>query len=381
MVVLITIQLLRGLILEHKCRMSCPGGNYVVPGADPCAGGGGGAIQSINGLVGAITVDSSDSTLNVAATSATNITITNPNIISLNGALGIATLTSTDDSITVTNTGDNINLSVAGGGPLILKFSGTTDVNGSYTNLIGPEEGYIMLDTTYVVVVTQTSAPVENSAIILYVSEKNLDSVSITSLKNANTAEPNVSFDAILVATNYQKITVVPASFEFPVLPVVANFVNTGGGDPTNFGFLPTGTNITTPGGPQYINGNFNPIVNLTVTIAANLSAPLTIPQNTINNNTLLLGIYGPGQDEFIAGFSMPSPGALPLPINYGVGIPSSTGSPNFVSATVAIPYSYLASANQLYYGFFLSFPTNPFAQLFVNNVQMQVKLDYFTYT
>ena len=58
--------------------MSCPGGNYVVPGADPCAGGGGGggAITSINGLEGAIVIGSGDGSITVTAPpGGTNISI------------------------------------------------------------------------------------------------------------------------------------------------------------------------------------------------------------------------------------------------------------------------------------------------------------------
>ena len=113
------------------------GGNYVVPGVP----GSGGNIQSINNLIGAITFNSVDGTINVTPTSTTNLSITNPNLVSLNGALGNALLTSTDESVIITNALDSIDLAVKGGNALVLPFSGVTDGTGSYTNDIEPAEG------------------------------------------------------------------------------------------------------------------------------------------------------------------------------------------------------------------------------------------------
>jgi hypothetical protein len=352
--------------------MSCPGGNYVVPGADPCAGGGGGggAIESINGLVGAITVDSSDSTLNVTATSATNISITNPNIISLNGVLGIGTLTSTDDSITVTNTGDNIDLAVKGGGALVLHFSGTTDAFGSYTNLLGDDEGYIMLDTTYAVTVTQTSAPSGNP-IILYVSEKNTSSVSISSLQSASVAEPSVSFDAILVATNYRKANITPATITLPLVSP-ANYSSYGGGDPIDHGDLPTGPAFSTQGDPYYINASLNPTVSVALSMAGQMNAVTLTPAN---ENTA--GILVRGTNNLQLGFNS---GLVVLnDIDWGVGIPSSTISPNF-EITGTLPYATLTTPNALYYATFLHFPVNTGIMNY-NQMQFSVTISFNKYT
>jgi hypothetical protein len=322
--------------------MSCPGGNYVVPGADPC-GSGGGAIESINGLVGALTV------------------------------------TSADDSLTVTNAGTNIDLSVAGGGPLVLHFSGQTDANGTYTNQLGPEEGYIMLDKNYAVTVTQST--LTTNPISIVITKTNL-SVIINTYQNSTTPEPSIQFDAILVATNYQKVTLTPAFLEFP-LAVVADFTTDGGGNPISFGFLPTGTNITTPGGPQYISPLFNTTVTLTLTIAGQMDSSTSFPINYLPNNRLAFGVYGPGVDNLVAGFAMSGVGTVPIPIDNGIGIPTTVPSPNYVATVVTIPYAGagdLATANSLFFGLFLAFPTSG-PLLSVRNLQMVARIDYIAVT
>jgi hypothetical protein len=309
------------------------GGNFVVPGVP----GSGGAIQSINNLVGAITFNSPDETLNVVPDSATNITITNPT--------------------------------------LVLHFSGTTDASGTYTNMLGDDEGYVMLDTTYSVAVTQTSAPT-GAPIILYVSQKTTGSVSIMSMQNNTTPEPNVSFDAILVATNFRKAVPTPTSFTFPATAVQPSFSVPGGGDPFNFGYIPTGSNVAIPGNPSYINPSLNSTINISVRMAGQMTA-----NDVIGDNTLLYGIYGPGLDNFLAGFSMDTIAPLPLPINNGVGIPPVSGS-NFIG-TGTIPYSYLTSTNSMYYGLFLSFPCAPNPSgsvLDVDNLQYQLTYNYISY-
>lgn len=336
---------------------------------------GGGAIESINTLVGAITLNSVDGSLNVAPTSATNISFSNPNLISLNGAVGISTLTSTDDSITITNTANNINLSTAGGGSLVLHFSGVTDANGSYTNLLGDNEGYVMLDTTYAVSVSQTS--LTDAPIIMLVT-KSVDSVVIETKQTNAVVEAGVSFDCILVATNYRKGVSTPTSYTFPSTGVIPQFSTTGGGDPFNLGFVPTGSNITTPGSASYINPALNPTVTIKVDIAGQMASPAS--NNFIPNNTLLYGIYGEGLDNLIVGFSMPTTGQVPLPIDNGTGIPGTPPPANF-TASATIPYATLTTANTLFYGLFLSFPCAPLpGNLIVTNLQYQVTLEYNSY-
>ena len=351
--------------------MSCPGGNYVVPGADPCAGGGGGgAIESINGLVGAITFDSSDSTMNVAATSATNITITNPNLVTLNGRQGLVTLTSSDDSVTITSgvvSADNIDLSVAGGGPLVLHFSGQTDITGTYTNLLGPEEGYIMLDKNYAVTVTQSTLTANPISIVI---TKANDRVIINTYQNSTTPEPSIQFDAILVATNYRKAVPTLTFVDLAIVPVADGSVP-GGGSPENFGAIDTGPIYSTPNTPTYINPTLNPTVLMQLTVAGQIATQF------ISNNTLGYGVYGTGTDNVICGFSMPTPATV-TPVNYGVGIPSGTSNPNAVfSAT--IPYALLSTVGTMNYGLFLSFPTGATPMGWFN-VLFQIRLNYYIY-
>jgi hypothetical protein len=103
--------------------MSCAGDNWIVPGANPCSGGGGGTagVTQLNNFTGSITIDSSDDSIvvsnqggliNLTTTGTTN-TVQTINGISGNLQLtgtGLTTVSNVLDQFTINTTiPDNVN--------------------------------------------------------------------------------------------------------------------------------------------------------------------------------------------------------------------------------------------------------------------------------
>jgi len=83
--------------------MSCPGDNYVVPGANPCAGGGGGAgVASLQGITGAVNLTSTDSSVQFTV-GGQNLNISAPLFIGQYWRVGSEVLASGTDTITFTD--------------------------------------------------------------------------------------------------------------------------------------------------------------------------------------------------------------------------------------------------------------------------------------
>jgi hypothetical protein len=88
--------------------MSCPGDNYIVPGANPCAGGGGGGVAgvaSLNAQTGVVNIVPSDGTI-VVTSGGGQIglsAVLGGNIVTtLNGAIDDVNIVSSDSSVTIT---------------------------------------------------------------------------------------------------------------------------------------------------------------------------------------------------------------------------------------------------------------------------------------
>jgi hypothetical protein len=81
--------------------MSCPGDLYVVPGANPCAGGGGG-VASLQGITGAVNLTSTDSSVQFTV-GGQNLNISAPLFIGQYYRVGAESLGSGVDTITFTN--------------------------------------------------------------------------------------------------------------------------------------------------------------------------------------------------------------------------------------------------------------------------------------
>jgi len=81
--------------------MSCPGDLYVVPGANPCGGGGGG-VASLQGITGAINLTSTDSSVQYAV-GGQNLDISAPLFIGQYWRVGAESLGSGVDTITFTD--------------------------------------------------------------------------------------------------------------------------------------------------------------------------------------------------------------------------------------------------------------------------------------
>jgi hypothetical protein len=84
--------------------MSCPGDLYVVPGAAPCAGGGGG-VTSLQGITGAVNLASADGSVQYAV-GGQNLDISAPFYIGQYYRVGGEVLTSGVDQITFTDAQD-----------------------------------------------------------------------------------------------------------------------------------------------------------------------------------------------------------------------------------------------------------------------------------
>jgi hypothetical protein len=99
--------------------MSCST-NYVVPGANPCIGEGGGTagVSSLNNAVGGITLQSGDEIINVTTIGQTISLTSSPlssGVASLNSLSGILAVTSTDSTVNINASGTTIDLSVPAG--------------------------------------------------------------------------------------------------------------------------------------------------------------------------------------------------------------------------------------------------------------------------
>jgi len=81
--------------------MSCPGDLYVVPGAAPCAGGGGG-VASLQGITGAINLTSTDSSVQFTV-GGQNLNIAAPLFIGQYWRVGAESLGFPSDNITFTD--------------------------------------------------------------------------------------------------------------------------------------------------------------------------------------------------------------------------------------------------------------------------------------
>jgi len=79
--------------------MSCPGDNYIVPGANPCAGGGGG------GVAGVASLNSQTGTVNIVPSNGTIVVTQGGGQIGLSAVLGgnvVTTLNGIIDDVTIT---------------------------------------------------------------------------------------------------------------------------------------------------------------------------------------------------------------------------------------------------------------------------------------
>jgi len=100
--------------------MSCAGDLYVVPGADPCSGGGGAGVASLQGLTGALNLTSTDGSVQYS-TGGTNLNISAPLFIGQYYRATGEVLGSGTDQITFelaqtwNNTNGYITWTVAGG--------------------------------------------------------------------------------------------------------------------------------------------------------------------------------------------------------------------------------------------------------------------------
>jgi len=94
--------------------MSCPGDNYVVPGANPCAGGGGAAagVNTLQSLSGDINFQSTGDTVSIT-TVGNNVNLESVgSVYSVEGLTGDVTFSSNNGSITINNITGDINLEV-----------------------------------------------------------------------------------------------------------------------------------------------------------------------------------------------------------------------------------------------------------------------------
>jgi hypothetical protein len=114
--------------------MSCPGDNYIVPGANPCAGGGGGGVAgvaSLNAQTGVVNIVPSDGTI-VVTSGGGQIglsAVLGGNVVTtLNGIIDDVNITSSNGSVTITPdlVAKTVNLSVASATPATV-----TNITGS----------------------------------------------------------------------------------------------------------------------------------------------------------------------------------------------------------------------------------------------------------
>ena len=141
--------------------MSCPGDNYVVPGANPCAGGGGGVagVTSLNTQTGAVNIVPSNGTI-IVTQGAGQVgleAVLGGNIVTtLNACIDDVDITSVDSSVTITtNTvAKTIDLSV----PAVAG----TSVNGAVGAVSILGDGSTSVQTAGQIITISTPASVES---------------------------------------------------------------------------------------------------------------------------------------------------------------------------------------------------------------------------
>jgi hypothetical protein len=346
--------------------MSCPGDLYVVPGANPCAGGGGGAgVATVNGLSGTVDLTSLDGTINIT-TLGQNVVFTSGGVNTLNTLNGAVNLVSSDATVTITTSGTDIDLQATlPAGDATAYFDATnvnvqllnTDITIYAVNITLTTQATIFATSKVIVfnnpvaandVNLFTTLIVGDGTGLSFTSPYTLETVQsghhLTGINTGMVSLPPGTYTVSLLARQVQNPpSPVPTNGTLSInqnsgsLNIIANLSQATIVQRTEqftigpFGYAQFG------GAVPVILGNYtglptvSPIFNTDVSITLEISGVGSGQNN--NNNDLSIGLFQNG-DTFLGGYSVND---VPMdPFDWGTVIPQV--SPPNQTATFTMP-------------------------------------------
>jgi hypothetical protein len=377
--------------------MSCPGDLYVVPGAAPCAGGGG--VTTLNSLTGGINLTSVSGSI-IIAPLGNDIDFTAGGVTSLNTLNGNLNLISSDASVTITPSGTDIDLTATVPTPSLptAYFDPTTAIS-SLTSTLQTIFSIPFTITTAGSILCNSKLSLFNAGVVVGVVATIIQIDTGTGVIILNPATvTTIAGSSFIAITNNAMANIGPGSYTLNLLantdpsvpPGTISIVTPGQGSlnmitnlvqassfPQTFvsaATAPFTGVLTIPGfspiegftGLPIINEALNPTVTVTVTIAGSGSVTANPDDGFIN-----IGIF---QSPSVTQYGGVNLSGNPIPsFNYGTTIPDGLNS----ITTFTIPTSQFNAGNFVFGFFYQGGFSPPYVQYAVSGLYAQLSITY----